>query len=253
MMPSLRDKGPSGRMPLIVSGLVLMLSAAPAYAFSELQQDDLQPPPQPDTETIEREPLPDLTVPFPDPIRQPPDPDDEDDAEDFPEEFTQPFPLVDPDNPPEILYDIALLPEPVRLTRERLMEIARAGDLEGLRPLMGEGDEGTQISLMSVPEDPIAYLRDLSGDAEGHEILAILYEVLEAGFVHINGSEPEEAYVWPYFFALPLEGLQPGQRVELFRLVTAGDYEDMKAYGGYIFYRTGIAPDGRWVFFVAGH
>jgi hypothetical protein len=63
----------------------------------------------------------------------------------------------------------------------------------------------------------------------------------------------EEIYVWPYFFVVPLEELDPRQRVELFKLVTAGDYEDMKAYGGYIFYRTGIMPDGRWAFFIAGH
>ena len=35
-------------------------------------------------------------------------------------------------------------------------------------------------------------------------------------------------YVWPYFFAVPLDRLTPRQRVELFKIVTAGDYEDMK-------------------------
>ena len=42
------------------------------------------------------------------------------------------------------------------------------------------------------------------------------------------------------------------QKVELFKIVTAGDYEDMKQFGTYIFYRVGITPEGRWAFFVAG-
>jgi hypothetical protein len=40
--------------------------------------------------------------------------------------------------------------------------------------------------------------------------------------------------------------------VELFKIVTAGDYEDMKTYDAYVFYRVGITSQGRWAFFVAG-
>ena len=42
------------------------------------------------------------------------------------------------------------------------------------------------------------------------------------------------------------------QRVELFKIVTAGDFDDMKQFGAYIFYRVGITPAGQWTFFVAG-
>jgi hypothetical protein len=40
--------------------------------------------------------------------------------------------------------------------------------------------------------------------------------------------------------------------VELFKIITAGDYEDMKTFDAYVFYRVGITPQGRWAFFVAG-
>ena len=40
--------------------------------------------------------------------------------------------------------------------------------------------------------------------------------------------------------------------MELFKIVTAGDYDEMENYGSYIFYRVGITPEGRWVFFLAG-
>lgn len=159
----------------------------------------------------------------------------------------------DPDGPvPEVLYDFDLLPEPVARMRRLIIEACRSGDLERLRPLIGEGPNATQLTLGPLEGDPIDFLRESSGDEDGQEILAILLEVMEAGFVHLNPGTERELYVWPYFFAVPLEELTASQRVELFKLVTAGDYEEMKSFGAYIFYRTAITPEGRWVYFVAG-
>ncbi|MEH6725447.1 MAG: hypothetical protein V7703_04745, partial [Hyphomicrobiales bacterium] len=87
---------------------------------------------------------------------------------------------------------------------------------------------------------------------EGQEILAILLEVLEAGYAQLDPGTESEIYVWPYFASVRLDTLTPQQRVELFTLVTAGDYEDMKAFGAYNFFRLGISPDGVWQFFIAG-
>lgn len=153
---------------------------------------------------------------------------------------------------PVISYDIDALPAPVRRMRELIMEAARSGDLEALRPLIGSGPNTTQLALSEIDVDPIDYLRSISGDALGHETLAILLEVLEAGYVQLDAGLDTELFIWPYFFALPLEGLTPVQRVELFKLVTAGDYEDMLSFGAYIFFRVGITPQGQWLFFVAG-
>ena len=63
---------------------------------------------------------------------------------------------------------------------------------------------------------------------------------------------PEEAYVWPYFTEKPLASLTPPEKVDLFRLLTAGDFAEMEEGGNYNFYRVGITPDGQWKFFVAG-
>lgn len=165
------------------------------------------------------------------------------------EDFTRP----DPDQPrPEIIYDASRLPEPVQRMRRLIIEACRSGDLEKLRPLIGTGDSATQISFGEVGGDPIEFLRESSGDGEGLEIMAILLEVMQSGFVRLNPDTPEELYVWPYFFAIPLKDLTREQKVELFTIVTAGDYEEMKTYGAYVFYRSAITPDGRWLFFVAG-
>lgn len=186
----------------------------------------------------------------------------------LPEPFETPGGAQDPDNPlafpdgtarggittaePVIGGSVEALPEPVKRMRETIMQAARNADFEALRPLMGSGDERTQLSFGGVDDDPIDFLRSQGGDEEGYEILAILLEVLEAGYAINDPGTANELYVWPYFTATNLETLTPMQRVELFKLVTAGDYQDMMAFGAYIFYRVGITPDGRWRFFVAG-
>ncbi len=80
--------------------------------------------------------------------------------------------------------------------------------------------------------------------------MAILSEVLEAGYVHLDAGTPQEMYVWPYFAQYPIDKLTPPQLVELFRLVFAGDYDEMLDFGHYTYFRTGIQPDGTWAFFV---
>jgi hypothetical protein len=152
---------------------------------------------------------------------------------------------------PEILRSEDDLPAPVRETRRQLIEAARSGDMEQLRALM-EAEPDPPAVAFGDPGDPIEYLKALSGDAEGREILAILLEVLESGYSHVGAGTPDELYVWPYYAHYPIEALTPEQVVELFTLLTAADYEDMKSYGAYTFFRLGIAPDGRWLFFIAG-
>jgi len=153
--------------------------------------------------------------------------------------------------PPTVEYDFSQLPTPVGRLREQLIEAARSGDIENLRPIFEANQELPLISFDEI-EDPIDHLKSLAGDPDGREILAILIEVLDAGFVHVDIDTPEEMYVWPYFARYPLDDLTGRQMVELFKLLTAGDYEDMKIFGAYIFYRVGITPNGVWKYFVAG-
>ena len=134
--------------------------------------------------------------------------------------------------------------------RELIVEAAASGDIERLRPLLGKGPTQTQVG--ETDADPIETLKGLSGDPQGIEILAILLDVLSTGFVLTEKGTPDEAYVWPYFTEKPLASLTPPEKVDLFRLVTAGDFAEMEEGGNYNFYRVGITPDGQWKFFVAG-
>lgn len=241
--------------------LALCLTSNPAHALSEIKREELPSPATPPAADNDMSP-PGSAVPMPDPLGTTPPAASQPAPSDEPEQ-SEPEgpaddggvanPLVDPDAPlPEVVYDLSKLPEPVRRMHDLIVASCVSGDIEKLRPLIGTGDSMTQLSLGDIDGDPIAFLKGLSGDTEGQEILAIMEEVLNAGYVHIDVGTPQELYVWPYFFALPLEKLDAKQRVELFKIVTASDYNDMKQFGAYIFYRVGITPAGQWTFFVAG-
>jgi hypothetical protein len=168
---------------------------------------------------------------------------------------------VSPGALPPVEYDVSKLPVPVQRLREQLMDAARTGNVERLRPII-EANPQLGARLQSDPDDPeisepitdpVEYIRVQSGDPEGREILAILLEVLEAGYVHADIGTPHEMYIWPYFARYPLHGLTPEQTVELYKIVTSGDFEIMSTEaGGYSFYRVGITPSGAWEYFETG-
>ncbi len=152
---------------------------------------------------------------------------------------------------PEVHYGEKDLPEPVRRMRQAILEAARSGDPEALRPVLESNEMMPTLSFGEIG-DPIDFLKQSSGDGKGQELLAIMTEILESGWVLVDKGTPQEKYVWPYFAAYPLDKLTPPQMVELYRIVTAADVDEMRNYGTYIFYRFGIGPDGTWHFFVAG-
>jgi len=237
-------------------GALLPGLVAPASALSEISREDLPPPPGTPAAPGEEPTTPGILIPGdtvlpPDPLGTTPPATDEPD--DGGEQGNIARPEIDENGPlPEVIYNLDRLPEPVRRMHDLIVDAAKSGDMEKLRPLLGLADAATQLSFGEIDGDPIEFLKGLSGDPEGQELLAILEEVMLAGFVHLEAGTPNEIYVWPYFYGIPLDKLDARQRVELFKIVTAGDLDDMQQFGTYIFYRVGITPEGRWAFFVAG-
>ena len=154
-----------------------------------------------------------------------------------------------PEPGPDVHYGSADLPAAVVRMRDALMDAARSGDIETLRPVLEQNEMPPSLGG-DAGDDPIAFLRGQSGDPEGREILALLLEILEAGWVHVDSGGAQEMYIWPYFDQWPLDGLSPAQEVELYRILTAVDVEEMRRYGKYIFYRVGIGPDGTLHYFM---
>lgn len=151
--------------------------------------------------------------------------------------------------PVEVIRDLARLPEPVRKLREEILIAARSGDIAKVAAIVKTNQ--TVISLGG-ETDAVDFWKKTFPDSEGVEVIATLIEILEMPFVHVDRGSAQEMFVWPYFNSMQLDKLTPEQRVELFRLVTAYDFREMQKFGSYNFFRAGIAPDGRWQFFVAG-
>ena len=151
----------------------------------------------------------------------------------------------------DVLTDVSRLPAPVARMRARIIEAARTGDLDKVLTVM-QTNETMPIFSFANERDPVAYWRTNYPESGGLEVLSILLEILDMGFVHVDAGTPQDMYVWPYFAYVPLKELTPAQKVELFKIVTGSDYRAMQDFGAYIFYRLGIAPDGTWHFFVSG-
>lgn len=241
---------PRVRLFRLTSALTLMLAcvfaALPAHALSDIK--DITPP-SVDTPSDAAEPLPNEeqdviedsipVIPDPDPLIK----------RDEPQEAES----VEPTTPPaEVIYDIEKAPEPVRRMRQLIIDAATTGDISKLKPLMNPGPDQTAVPLQDPEQDPIEALKAISGDSEGVEILAILLDIFSTGFVQLDKGTPEETYVWPYFAGKSLGLLTPKEKVELLRIVTAGDVAEMQEYGNYNFFRVGITPDGRWKFLTVG-
>jgi hypothetical protein len=151
----------------------------------------------------------------------------------------------------DVLTDLSVLPPPVARMRARIIEAARTGELDKVLTVM-QTNETMPIFSFANEHDPVAYWRANYPESGGLEVLSVLLQILEMGFVHVDAGTPQDMYVWPYFAYLPLKELTPAQKVELFKVVTGSDYRAMQDFGAYIFYRLGIAPDGTWHFFVSG-
>lgn len=124
----------------------------------------------------------------------------------------------------------------------RIEDLKIALELNELRPDLGEGPV----------DDPIGHWKKASADGAGHEILAIVADLLDAGYaVSRTGADIEnnKVFVWPYFAEVPLDTLTPAQIVELMRLTPAAVAKEMIASKRYSHYRIGIGADGTWHFF----
>lgn len=153
---------------------------------------------------------------------------------------------------PEIAYGTERLPAPVLEMRETILAAVRSGRIEDLRTAVELNEMKPAIADTAVG-DPVAHWRQVSGDGEGREILAVLGEILDAGYVTLpigRDLENNRVYVWPYFAELPPDKLTPAQEVELLRLVPAAALAEMKQAGRYTFYKLGIGADGTWHFFL---
>ncbi|MBI4724708.1 MAG: hypothetical protein HY765_06945 [Rhodomicrobium sp.] len=146
--------------------------------------------------------------------------------------------------------DIAKLPPEVQRMRQAILQAAMSGDIEQLRVPV-EMNEIHPVFAKSHISDPIAYLKSVSADGNGREMLAVLYNLLTTGYAITNPGTKEEMIVWPYHAVIPLNTLTPSQEVEIYRFLPPARVKEMIAHGKYGFYSVGISRDGVWHYFTS--
>lgn len=160
--------------------------------------------------------------------------------------------LVIPEGGFVVSDDPSQLPPAVAEKRATLIATAKSGNIEALRPIFDAQPVPVTVSFGG-PDDPIAHLRGESANGEGHDILAILLDVLEAPFAAMDGGDGDPVYVWPYLAAYDdLSDLSPADRVEGIRVAGAENFQLMQEFGVWIYWRAYIGLDGQLQAFVAG-
>lgn len=140
------------------------------------------------------------------------------------------------------------LPAAVREMVEGLRAAVQSGAIEDLRVALDWNELPPTVAGETV-DDPIAYWKELSGDGEGREILAILGKLLDSRHTRLSiGKDPENSwvFVWPRLAELSLDKLTPGEEVELYRLVSPADARAMREKKKWTWYRLAIGADGTW-------
>ena len=134
-------------------------------------------------------------------------------------------------------------PAEVETTRAALLAAAESGDYEALRPLIP--DSGFTYAYGRPAEgDPIAFWQRLERTT-GERPLETLAAILGMPYTLTRN------YVWPFAYAVDSAGDLSGCERKL--LAPLGPSDTLFVPGtGYLGWRTGIAPNGTWTFFVAG-
>jgi hypothetical protein len=149
-------------------------------------------------------------------------------------------------SPAERAFHGALPPAVVEM-REQILSAVHSGAIGDLVDAI----EWSEIKpdFGAAGSDPIAYWKRVSADGEGREVLAHLADLLALPPARLAlGRDPENTmvYVWPYLAELPLDGLKPGEEVDLLRLVPVDKVRQMRAAKKWTWWRLAIGADGTW-------
>ena len=136
------------------------------------------------------------------------------------------------------------LPAAVEETRVALLEAAESGDYDAVAELI-PAEGFTYTFGEPVDGGPVAYWKELERTTDQRPLEA-LAAVLKMPSVLVRGF-----YYWPWAHIVSRsEDLSPHERELLAPLGTPSEL--FPEGSGYFGWRAGIAPDGTWVFFVAG-
>lgn len=152
-----------------------------------------------------------------------------------------------PDSAPKPAVTAPLPPAVVEM-RDAILAAVHSSNIEDLRTAL-EWNELRPAVADEAVDDPIAYWKKNSADGQGREILAILADIMEAGYVTLPvGKDIENnlIYVWPAVAEARLDALTPAEEVMLYRLVPPAEVKAMREKKRWTWYRLVIGADGTW-------
>jgi hypothetical protein len=132
------------------------------------------------------------------------------------------------------------VPAVVLEKRDAILRAAEAKDYDALAELI-DPDEFNYSFGGALEGGPIEYWKQRA--SEGEDPLEALVHVLRLPYTLATGI-----YVWPFAYDKQLSELTSYERELLGDLMPSSLEGDV----GYLGWRAGIRPDGRWIFFVAG-
>jgi hypothetical protein len=131
------------------------------------------------------------------------------------------------------------LPQSVERTRAAVVAAAERRDWDALRGLLAPGFKYTFGG--PVEGGANSYWQRLEREG-ADDPLAVLTQALRLPYTLSRGT-----YVWPFAYDRTAEELTDYERKLLEPLGRAGVFSE-----GYLGWRAGIAPDGAWLFYLAG-
>jgi hypothetical protein len=136
------------------------------------------------------------------------------------------------------------LPQAVEQTRQEILRAAETRDLDALGRLAAPPFRYTFGE--DVPGGPVAHWTELE-ETTDEQPLETLAEILRMPYALQHGL-----YVWPFAFVTPPAELTPYERELLAPIADDETIAGWVEFGGYIGWRAGISPAGRWQYYIAG-
>jgi hypothetical protein len=127
-------------------------------------------------------------------------------------------------------------------THGEILSAARARDFNGLQAIIDRSGEFRYSFGPNVPGGAVAYWKSL--EQKGQKPLETLATILTLPYTLSRGI-----YVWPFAYDKTPDEITSYEQQLLDRIPSGAK---TVTSSGYLGWRAGIRPDGRWVFYVAG-
>lgn len=140
------------------------------------------------------------------------------------------------------------IPAAVREMRDAILAAAESGRIDELKEVFELNELPPNLGA-DPKEDPIAYLKAQSGDADGKALLSALARIIAAGCARVPAGrdiENNRVFVWPYLADMALDGLTEEHSAALDAIAGKDAADAMCRSGKYAFWRIEIGADGTW-------